>query len=136
MNKYKNKKIEVDGIIFDSQLEALYYQHLIKLQEKGEIKSFRMQVPFILLDGYSIGERKERPIKIVIDFEIEYPGGHLEYHDPKGQVKPMDIVKKKMFESKYGYELIYIGKSIIDGGLVPHSVIQKGRKQRKNQKNK
>ncbi|WP_255476006.1 DUF1064 domain-containing protein [Rummeliibacillus sp. TYF-LIM-RU47] len=42
-SKYKNKQVEVDGIIFDSALESQYYLHLKQLQEQGIVKSFEMQ---------------------------------------------------------------------------------------------
>ena len=134
MSKYNNKKVEVNGIKFPSKLEAEYYLFLLEEQKKGIVKSFDMQVPFILLDGYELGERKVQPIKLVLDFVVEYPDGRIEYQDTKGQVKPMDIIKKKLFESRYSKELIFIGKSNLDGGFVPHSVIEKGRKERKKLK--
>jgi len=134
MSKYNNKKVEVNGIKFPSKLEGEYYLFLLEQQKQGIVKSFEMQVPFILLDSYEIGERKVQPIKLVLDFVVEYSDGRVEYQDTKGQVKPMDIVKKKMFESRYSKELIFIGKSIIDGGFVDHRIIESGRKERKKLK--
>ena len=134
MSKYNNKKVEVNGIKFPSKLEAEYYLFLLEQQKQGIVKSFDMQVPFILLDGYELGERKVQPIKIVLDFVVEYADGRVECHDTKGQVKPMDIVKKKLFESRYSEELIFIGKSIIDGGFVQKKKKKKGRKERKKLK--
>ena len=131
MNKYKNKKITVDGIQFDSQLEAHHYQHLLELQKQGVVKSFEMQVPFTLLEGYTLNGRKVRPIKLILDFVVHYSDGTIRYEDSKGLVKPTDIIKKKMFESKYKKELVFMGRSIIDGGILPHDEIQKARKQRK-----
>ena len=134
MSKYNNKKVEVNGIKFPSQLEASYYEYLLEQQKQGIVKSFDMQVPFILLDGYEIGERKVQPIKLVLDFVVEYADGRVEYQDTKGMCKPVDLIKKKLFESRYSKELIFIGKSNLDGGFVPHSVIEKGRKERKKLK--
>lgn len=34
-NKYNNKKVEVDGIIFDSKREAERYQELSLLEKQG-----------------------------------------------------------------------------------------------------
>ena len=36
-NKYRNKKVELCGIKFDSKAEAEFYIYLLKLKEKGEI---------------------------------------------------------------------------------------------------
>lgn len=35
--KYNNKKVTVDGIVFDSKREASRYSELIMLQRAGEI---------------------------------------------------------------------------------------------------
>ena len=72
MSKYNNKKVEVNGIKFPSKLEAEYYLFLLEQQKQGIVKSFDMQVPFILLDGYELGERKVQPIKLVLDFVVEW----------------------------------------------------------------
>jgi hypothetical protein len=49
MAKYKNKKIEVDGITFDSRKEAKRYQELKLLQDAGMIRDLQMQVKFVLI---------------------------------------------------------------------------------------
>ena len=41
MTKYKNKKVSVDGIEFDSKLEANRYCELKLLQRANEIKNLR-----------------------------------------------------------------------------------------------
>ena len=38
MGRYYHKKTEVDGIVFDSQTEAEYYQHLKELKKNKQIK--------------------------------------------------------------------------------------------------
>ncbi len=136
MSKYNNKILEADGYKFASKLEYEYYLYLLEKQKQGIVESFEMQVPFILLDAYEVQGRKERPIKLVADFVIKYSDGREEVQDTKGFCKPVDIIKKKLFESRYKRPLIFIGKSIIDGGFVDHSIIKEGRKQRKKLKNK
>ena len=37
MNKYHNRKVAIDGILFDSKKEAGRYQELLLLQQAGEI---------------------------------------------------------------------------------------------------
>ena len=49
MAKYKNKKIEVDGIVFDSKKEAKRYRELKLLEQAGEITDLQMQVKFELI---------------------------------------------------------------------------------------
>jgi hypothetical protein len=48
-SKYGNKKVMIDGILFDSKREGDYYAEL-KLREKaGEVVGVEMQRPFALL---------------------------------------------------------------------------------------
>lgn len=48
-NKYNNKKVEVDGIIFDSKREAERYQELSLLEKAGVIRDLQRQVKYILI---------------------------------------------------------------------------------------
>lgn len=47
-SKYNNRKVEVDGIKFDSQKEADYYCELKLMLAAGEIRGFCRQAEFIL----------------------------------------------------------------------------------------
>ena len=49
MNKYHNKKTEVDGIIFDSKKEANRYIELKMLERAGKIHDLQLQVKLHLL---------------------------------------------------------------------------------------
>ena len=56
MGKYKSKKTEVYGILFDSKREAERYCELRLLQRAGKIKDLQMQVPFELIHAqYELG---------------------------------------------------------------------------------
>jgi hypothetical protein len=54
MTKYHAIKTSVDGILFDSRLEAARYQELKYLQKVGEISDLKWQVPFriVVVDCY------------------------------------------------------------------------------------
>jgi len=52
MNKYGNKKVTVDGYVFDSALEAKRYRQLVLLECAGEIKDLKLQVPFKLQEAF------------------------------------------------------------------------------------
>ena len=54
MGRYYHKKTEVDGIVFDSQTEAGYYQYLKEEKRKGNVLSFTMQDEFILQEKFLI----------------------------------------------------------------------------------
>ena len=44
--KYKNKRVEFDGLIFDSLKEKRRYCELQILQKQGIISDLRLQVPY------------------------------------------------------------------------------------------
>ena len=58
MGRYYHKKTEVDGIVFDSQTEAEYYQYLKELKKNKQIKDFTMQDEFTLHDKFIIVDGK------------------------------------------------------------------------------
>lgn len=49
MAKYKNKKVYVNGIQFDSQKEAKRYKVLLDMQSQGIISNLRTQVKYVLI---------------------------------------------------------------------------------------
>ena len=51
-SKYKNEKVVIDGIRFDSQKESNRWQELKILQKGGAIKDLRRQIHFQLQPGY------------------------------------------------------------------------------------
>lgn len=55
-NKYKATKTQIDGITFDSKLEANRYQYLKLLEKAGEIKGLEWHKRFIIIPKSSFGE--------------------------------------------------------------------------------
>lgn len=47
-SKYGNKRVEIDGKVFDSQHEAAVYQELMMRVRAGELRTVLRQVPFDL----------------------------------------------------------------------------------------
>ena len=72
MNKYKNKKIVIDGIKFDSRLEANRYCQLKILERAREIKDLRRQVEFVIQPSYKKNNKTIRAIKYIADFVYYY----------------------------------------------------------------
>lgn len=68
--KYRNKKITVNGMNFDSKKEYRRYEQLCQLQKMGLIGDLRTQVAFVLAGGVKIaGEARKRPsVRYVADF--------------------------------------------------------------------
>jgi hypothetical protein len=101
-SKYKNKKIELDGIKFDSELELRRYQELKLLERAGTIKDLRRQVRFELQPSYKKNNKIIRGIYYVADF-VYYSFSERKtiVEDTKGYKTEVYKLKKKLFEYKY-----------------------------------
>ncbi len=102
MNKYGNKKVTVDGYIFDSTLEAKRYRQLVLLERTGEIKDLQLQVPFELQEAFKKNGKYYRAITYKADFV--YYDNKLKQtvvEDTKGMKTDVFKIKQKMFEHKY-----------------------------------
>lgn len=102
MNKYRNKKIVIDGIEFDSRLEANRYCQLKILERAREIKDLRRQVEFIIQPSYKKNNKTIRAIKYIADFvyyDVKKKKTIIE--DTKGFKNEVYRIKKKIFEYKY-----------------------------------
>lgn len=102
--KYRNEKIIIDGIKFDSNREGQRYLDLKLLERAGEIKDLRMQYRFVLQDGYTNPTGKKiRPITYVADFVYwDIRKGCMIVEDAKGMLTDVYKIKKKLFEFRYG----------------------------------
>lgn len=105
-SKYKAKKTEVDGIVFDSKKEAKRYQELILLERAGVISDLQRQVKFILIPVQRInGKVVERECSYVADFVYLDEGGKKVVEDTKG-VKTKDyIIKRKLMSWVHGINI-------------------------------
>ena len=71
MNKYRNKKVTIDGEAFDSKREARRYQELKLLERCGAISDLKRQVTYELIPTqrekstrvYTKGRKKGQPIE-------------------------------------------------------------------------
>lgn len=108
MNKYRNKKVTIDGITFDSIKESKRYQELKLLERANEITELKLQVPFILLDSYVLNGKKHQGIKYIADFVyIDIRTRKYVVEDVKSSATKTQVykLKKKLFEQKYGIEI-------------------------------
>lgn len=104
MNKYKNKKVVMDNILFDSKKEANYYTYLKLLEKAGKIKNLELQKKFILQDKFNLNGKTYRAITYVADFVYEEKG-QTHVVDTKGYRTEVYKIKKKLFMKKYGIEI-------------------------------
>ena len=100
MNKYRNKKVIVDNIRFDSNLEANRYRELMLLQRAKEISNLRLQVPFVLQESFKKNGKTYQAIKYIADFVYEERGQTI-VEDTKGVKTEAFKIKQKLFEYKY-----------------------------------
>lgn len=104
-NKYHNKKVEYDGIKFDSIKEQKRYLQLLQLEKLGIIKNLRMQVPYLLLDTIIYKGKTYPKTSYICDFQyIDVKTGKVVVEDVKSPATAKDKVyrlKIKMLLSKY-----------------------------------
>ena len=90
-HKFNAKAVMIDKHRFDSKLEAKYNEFLLWLRHCGEVLFFLRQVPFHLPGG----------VKYVVDFQVFYQDGRIEFVDVKGMETASFKMKKKMVEDLY-----------------------------------
>lgn len=114
MNKYRNKKVTIDGEVFDSKREATRYKELKLLERCGAISDLKRQVTYELIPTqrekstrvYTKGRKKGQPIEgkviekavtYVADFVyIDKATGKTIVEDSKGFHTKDYILKRKM----------------------------------------
>mgnify|MGYP004543162299 FL=1 len=100
MNKYKNKKVLVDGEEFDSIRESQRYKELNLLERAGKIKNLELQPRFLLQDSFKKNGRTFRKIEYVADFKY-IENGKTIVEDVKGMQTDVFKLKHKIFEKVY-----------------------------------
>lgn len=102
--KYRSKKTTVDGIKFDSKLEANRYVYLKHLQDKGIISGLTLQAPIQLIDaqdtpkGVKLHTWKRKKIAGTIykaDFLYKI-GSRVILEDTKGMATDVYKIKLKL----------------------------------------
>lgn len=101
MNKYNNKKTEIDNVTFDSQKESMWYMILKARQRAGKIKDLVLQPRFVLQLAFTDNQRnKHRMIEYVADFKYTENGITI-VEDVKGMKTEVYRIKKKLFLYAY-----------------------------------
>ena len=100
--KYNNKRVRVDGILFDSKLEADYYAALKLKLKAGLIRGFCRQPEFVLQEGFA----GRKPVTYKADFIVFNLDGTVDIIDTKGYETETFRIKHKQFLNKFpGLEL-------------------------------
>lgn len=105
MNKYRNKKTQIDMYVFDSIAESKRYKELVLLQRAGRITELQLQPKFLLQESFRKNGKTYRKIEYIADFQYE-ENGKIIVEDVKGKETDVFKLKRKLFEKKYwGLEL-------------------------------
>ena len=105
MTKYRNKKVEVDGITFDSKKEARRYKELLLLEKAGAIQDLQTQVKYVLIPSQRIdGKVVERECAYKADF-VYTENGETVVEDTKGFKTKDYIIKRKLMLKEYGIRI-------------------------------
>ena len=102
MNKYRNKKTQIDMYVFDSIAESKRYKELALLQKAGEISELTLQPKFLLQEGFKKNGKTYRKIEYIADFMYREKG-QIVIEDVKGKETEVFKLKRKLFEYKYPY---------------------------------
>ena len=114
--KYHNKKVEYDGIVFDSRKEAKRYSELSLLAKAGAITDLQLQVKFVLIPaqkepdtigkrgGVHKGKTLEKECSYVADF-VYFENGQMVVEDTKGFRTTDYIIKRKLMLFVHGIRI-------------------------------
>jgi hypothetical protein len=113
--KYGNRKVTTnDGIIHDSQREAVRWMELTILLNAGMITNLRRQVKYILIPaqymevkGKKKGKLVERECSYIADFVYEQNGETI-VEDTKGFRTKDYIIKRKLMLFVYGIRVMEV----------------------------
>lgn len=98
--RYGIKRVEVDGIIFDSADEGKRYRILKSEEAMGVIRDLRMQV------AYPYAEKGRHCFTYKSDFNFTVAAtGEEVVEDVKGVKTPVYNLKKKLIEARYDIEI-------------------------------
>lgn len=112
MSKYFAEKTIADNIHFDSKKEMQRYFQLKEMQERGEISSLRLQVPYEIIPKQIKKNGKcERACKYIADFVYEKDGETV-VEDVKGYRRStmysLFSIKRKLMLQKFGIEVVEV----------------------------
>ena len=100
MNKYHNKKTQVDMYVFDSIAESKRYKELKLLEKAGIIKELELQPHFLLQEAFRKNGKAYRKIEYIADFQY-IENGKIVIEDVKGKETEVFKLKRKLFEHEY-----------------------------------
>ena len=89
-------------------MELQYYEELLKLQAIGEITQIILQPHVQIIAAFEKYGKKHRKAQYTPDFLCYYRDGSHKYIEVKGMSKPDADLRRKLFDSQYPDELLWV----------------------------
>lgn len=105
-SKYRSRKVEIDGIKFDSEKEGQRWRDLSLMEKHGKISNLRRQVSFEIAPAVRLDGRMKPAIRYMADFCYQENGKEV-IEDTKSAMTrklPVFRIKKHLMALK-GYEI-------------------------------
>lgn len=115
--KYRNRKVERDGMTFDSKKEYNRWVELSLMEKAGEISELQRQVKLTLIPpqrepdiigkrgGVKKGKLLEHEVSYIADFVYRDRGGKWIVEDTKGFHTKDYVLKRKMLLFLWGIKI-------------------------------
>ena len=115
--KYHNKRVEYNGLVFDSLKEKRRYCELLLLQKRGIISDLRLQVPFELIPAIyeDVEKQLKTKVKIVskcVQRAVNYIADFVYVADGKTIVEDTKGFRTKEYEFKKKMMRAFLGITI------------------------
>lgn len=134
----RSKKTVIDGITFDSQTEAEYYEYLKGLERDKKIYRLRCHPTYILQEAFEQDGKKYKAIKYIADFKYWDDEEQINVVvDVKGFAMEDARLKRKLFVYKYPlYKLVWVAKSnkYSKTGWIDYDELQKLRRKARRER--
>lgn len=110
ISKYGNRKVEIDGLRFDSKHEYYRWVELKYMERAGMIYGLSRQVPFVLIPKQKDENGKviEREVRYIADFTYRNKiDNRLVVEDAKSEATKTDVykIKKKLMLYRHGIRI-------------------------------
>lgn len=106
-SKYKNRKVVIKGVCYDSLKECRRHQFLTMERDLKQISDLHRQVTFVLAPSVHMegNQRKTPALRYVADF-IYVRGGKLVVEDCKGFKTRTYLQKKHLMKTLHGINIV------------------------------
>lgn len=105
-SKYRNIKVVIDGITFDSKREGDRYCKLKMMERAGEISELALQQSFELAPAVTINGKKKAALRYVADFVYLNKEQSLIVEDVKGMITDVYKIKRHLMKHLFNIDIL------------------------------